>query len=175
MIAHPLHDDSPAASAGLNGIVDGRGDIDCGTGAGGVGIGGVLDVVIAGGHVDAKADGGIAIVCVLGIEEPGVDAEDGVPKTAGLILDGRILGFARGEEPRCVELDADARSDLIGEINGEEVDAILNFGVSLRADFLIYIADVVLVRELVALAEGELEVAGLEDAALIGGESGLLG
>ena len=172
-IAHPLHDGAPAAGAGLDGVVDGGGGFD--DGGAGAGVGGVLDVVVAGGDVDAEADGGVAFGDVLGIEEPGVDADDGVAETGGLVLDGRALLFARGEEPGGVDLNADARGDLVGEVEGDEVDAVFDLGFLLGAVLLIDVADVVLVGELVALADGELEVAGLEDAALIGGKAGLLG
>jgi hypothetical protein len=154
--------------------VYGRGHIDGGTDAGGVGVDGVLDVVVASGNGDAEPDGGVPAIGVVRPADPGVDGEDAVAEAGGLVLDGRVLRLARGEEPGCVYFHADARGDLVGESVGDEVDAIFNLGAGLGADLLIDVADVVLVGELVALADGELEVAGLEDAALVGGKAGLL-
>jgi hypothetical protein len=47
--------------------------------------------------------------------------------------------------------------------------------VGLGAYLLIDVADIMLIRELVTLSDGELKVAGLEDTTLVGGKARLLG
>ena len=64
---------------------------------------------------------------------------------------------------------------MVGEVERDEIDSVFDLSFLLGAVLLINVADIVLVRELVTFADGELEVAGLEDSALIGGQAGLFG
>jgi len=168
--ALPLGGHAPSAVARLDGVVDGSGDFDDGAGSGRVGVDGVLDVVVAGGHEDADAEGEIAFVLCGGAEDPAVDSEDDVAEALGLVFDGGVLRFAGGEEEGRIEFEADAGRVLVEDVEVEEVDAVLDLGVLLGAVLLVDVADKVLIGELVAFADGDLEMAREQVASLVGGQ-----
>ena len=111
---------------------------------------------------------------MLWIANPIVGADDGVAQPLRGVLDGRTLPLARGKEPGRIDFKADLRRPLVREVCGNQVDLVLHLAPGLGAVLLVDIADIVLVRELVALADGDLQVAWLQRSALVGGQSALL-
>src|SRR5450432_477750 len=103
---------------------------------------------------------------LLRIEDPALSYDARVPDSRGCCCRVGIVRAPAGEQDRNIGGDAKARTDLVRQVDVFQIDLVHDLCALLHTVSLLYVADKMLIRELVPVTYVQFKIAGLQVASL---------